>query len=33
MIGLLCRIYSVMLYAYPREFRLQYGVGDAAVLP
>lgn len=26
MIGLLCRIYSVMLYAYPREFRLQYGV-------
>ena len=26
MIGLLCRIYSAMLYAYPREFRLQYGV-------
>jgi signal peptidase I len=26
MIGLLCRIYSTMLYAYPREFRLQYGV-------
>ena len=25
MIGLLCRIYSVMLYAYPSEFRLQYG--------
>lgn len=26
MIDLLCRIYSAMLYAYPREFRLQYGV-------
>jgi len=26
MIGLLCRVYSVMLFAYPREFRLQYGV-------
>jgi len=26
MIGLLCRIYSVMLFAYPREFRLRYGV-------
>jgi signal peptidase I len=26
MIGLLCRIYSMMLYAYPREFRLRYGV-------
>ena len=26
MLGLLCRIYSVMLYAYPREFRLRYGV-------
>jgi len=26
MLRLLCRIYSVMLYAYPREFRLQYGV-------
>ena len=26
MIALLCRIYSAMLYAYPREFRLQYGV-------
>ena len=26
MIGLLCRIYSAMLYAYPREFRLRYGV-------
>jgi len=26
MIGLLCRIYSAMLFAYPREFRLQYGV-------
>jgi len=26
MIGLLCRVYSAMLYAYPREFRLQYGV-------
>jgi signal peptidase I len=26
MIGLLCRIYAVMLYAYPREFRLRYGV-------
>ena len=26
MIGLLCRVYSVMLYAYPREFRLRYGV-------
>jgi len=25
MIGLLCRVYSVMLYAYPREFRLEYG--------
>lgn len=25
MIGLLCRVYSVMLYAYPREFRLRYG--------
>lgn len=25
MIGLVCRIYSVMLYAYPREFRLRYG--------
>jgi signal peptidase I len=26
MVGLLCRVYAVMLYAYPREFRLQYGV-------
>jgi len=26
MIEQLCRIYSVMLYTYPREFRLQYGV-------
>ena len=25
MIGSFCRIYSVLLYAYPREFRLQYG--------
>jgi signal peptidase I len=25
MIGLLCRVYSMMLYAYPREFRLEYG--------
>ena len=25
MIGLLCRIYLAMLYAYPREFRLRYG--------
>ncbi len=25
MVGLFCRIYSVMLYSYPREFRLQYG--------
>jgi len=25
MIRLLCRIYSVMLYAYPRDFRLRYG--------
>jgi signal peptidase I len=23
--GSLCRIYSVLLYAYPRDFRLQYG--------
>ena len=26
MIGLLCRVYSAMLYAYPREFRLRYGI-------
>jgi signal peptidase I len=25
MIGNFCRLYSVLLYAYPREFRLQYG--------
>jgi signal peptidase I len=25
MIGSFCRIYSVLLYAYPRDFRLQYG--------
>ena len=24
-IGMLCRIYSILLYAYPRDFRLQYG--------
>jgi hypothetical protein len=24
-IGNFCRLYSVLLYAYPREFRLQYG--------
>lgn len=24
-IGSFCRIYSVLLYAYPRDFRLQYG--------
>src|SRR5580704_16937945 len=26
MISLMCRVYSVMLFAYPREFRLQYGL-------
>jgi signal peptidase I len=26
MIGLLCRTYAAMLYAYPREFRLRYGI-------
>ena len=26
MIGSFCRLYSVFLYAYPRDFRLQYGV-------
>ncbi len=26
MISLSCRIYSLMLYSYPREFRLRYGV-------
>ena len=26
MIGLLCRIYAAMLYVYPREFRLRYGL-------
>ena len=25
MLGSFCRIYSVLLYAYPRDFRLQYG--------
>jgi signal peptidase I len=25
MLGSFCRLYSVLLYAYPREFRLQYG--------
>jgi signal peptidase I len=25
MIGLLCRVYSVMLFGYPRDFRLRYG--------
>ncbi|MGD0772800.1 MAG: signal peptidase I [Candidatus Solibacter sp.] len=25
MIGSFCRIYSILLYAYPRDFRLQYG--------
>jgi len=25
MIGNFCRVYSVLLYAYPRDFRLQYG--------
>jgi signal peptidase I len=25
MIGSFCRLYSVLLYAYPRDFRLQYG--------
>jgi hypothetical protein len=25
-IGMLCRIYSILLYAYPRDFRLQYGI-------
>ena len=25
-IGALCRIYSVLMYAYPRDFRRQYGV-------
>ncbi|MGP8245611.1 MAG: signal peptidase I [Bryobacteraceae bacterium] len=25
-IGMFCRLYSVLLYAYPRDFRLQYGV-------
>lgn len=25
-IGKFCRIYSVLLYAYPRDFRLQYGI-------
>jgi signal peptidase I len=25
LIGTFCRIYSVLLYAYPRDFRLQYG--------
>jgi signal peptidase I len=24
-IGIFCRIYSVLLYAYPRDFRVQYG--------
>jgi signal peptidase I len=24
--GMFCRIYSVLLYAYPRDFRVQYGV-------
>ena len=26
-IALYCRIYSILLYAYPREFRRQYGAG------
>jgi signal peptidase I len=26
LIGKFCRIYSVLLYAYPRDFRLQYGI-------
>ena len=25
LIGNFCRLYSVLLYAYPRDFRLQYG--------
>jgi signal peptidase I len=25
-IGMFCRIYSVLLYAYPRDFRRQYGI-------
>ena len=25
MMGSICRLYSVLLYAYPRDFRLQYG--------
>ena len=25
LIGNCCRIYAVLLYAYPRDFRLQYG--------
>ena len=25
MLGSFCRIYAILLYAYPRDFRLQYG--------